>query len=60
MTNSSGVMITASWGCYWKIPVFWTDQLSEQIWALSSPPMEIWKNLEYNGPRKIYNLSNEG
>jgi hypothetical protein len=34
-------------------------ELPGQIWTLSSVPNEIWKDSDYEGPRKFCNLSND-
>jgi hypothetical protein len=57
--NSSGVMITTSWGCCCKF-ISGQIKLPGQIWTLSLLPMENWKSHKNKGPREFYILSNEG
>jgi hypothetical protein len=55
-TNGSGVMVTESWGGV----ISGLIELLGQLWTFGPVPYKIRKNLEYQNPREIFNLSNGG
>jgi hypothetical protein len=59
-TNSLGVMITASWGGVLLEIDSGQIKLFAQILTLSPLSKEFWENSEYQNPRELHNLSNDG